>query len=185
MNYHQTDLVDDAEQAVIATGQQLAAEQTVMIGVTEVCFVLVSTDAGRCACSALLKRVRSVCLSVHLSFPQVQEKRKVIVQYSGDQPPSLQELVDSGQLPQEALEDEVIFERVQDEGGVVQSEGSEQRTVTVYREQHGSGGHESAAGEDSTGQFAVWNGMTITEGQRNKTVAVGQTIGAGGEIEVR
>ena len=51
-------------------------------------------------------------LSLSVSLPQVQEKRKVIVQYSGDQPPSLQELVDSGQLPQEALESEVIFEKV-------------------------------------------------------------------------
>ena len=48
-----------------------------------------------------------------LIFPWVQEKRKIIVQYSGDQPPSLQELVDSGQLPQEALEGEVTFERVE------------------------------------------------------------------------
>ncbi len=51
-------------------------------------------------------------LSLSVSSPQVQEKRKVIVQYSGDQPPSLQELVDTGQLPQEALESEVIFEKV-------------------------------------------------------------------------
>ena len=51
----------------------------------------------------------SVSLSIH---PQVQEKHKVTVQYSGDQPPSLQELVDSGQLPKEALEDEVVFEKV-------------------------------------------------------------------------
>ena len=51
-------------------------------------------------------------LGLSVSLPQVQEKRKVIVQYSGDQPPSLQELVDSGQLPQEALEGEVIFEKV-------------------------------------------------------------------------
>ena len=51
-------------------------------------------------------------LGLSVSLPKVQEKRKVIVQYSGDQPPSLQELVDSGQLPQEALEGEVIFEKV-------------------------------------------------------------------------
>ena len=47
------------------------------------------------------------------------------MQYSGDQPPSLQELVDSGQLPKEALEAEVIFERV--EQGVLGGEVSAEK----------------------------------------------------------
>lgn len=42
MDYQQTDLVEGAGQVVMATGQQLVGGQTVMMGVTEVCSVLVS-----------------------------------------------------------------------------------------------------------------------------------------------
>ena len=142
-----------------------------------------------CTCIAVHKE-GSVCLSV---CPQVQERHKVIIQYSGDQPPSLQELVDSGQLPQEVLEADVTFEKVEGEGGLVQSTGSEQRTVTVHREQLASGGfHVSGAGEVSggqvasgSGQDAVEGGMAIVEGQRGQTVTGGQMVVAGGGIEVR
>ena len=109
------------------------------------------------------------------------------MQYSGDEPPSLQELVDSGQLPKEALEAEVIFERVGSEG-VVQSPGPDQRTVTAYQDQHESGGlHVLEAKGVSAGGGGE---MAVTEGQievqMEKTVlGGGQTIVAGGDIEVR
>ena len=100
----------DAEaQLTVAKGQQqMAYNEAVMMERTEVClyqrWVLLCVVV-----SHVQVREGFVCLSVCL---QVQEKRRVTVQYSGDQPPSLQELVDSGQLPQEALEGEVIFEKV-------------------------------------------------------------------------
>ena len=99
----------DAEaQLTVAKGQQqMAYNEAVMMGRTEVCFVP-ALGPVVCGCVTCASEGR-VCLSVCL---QVQEKRRVTVQYSGDQPPSLQELVDSGQLPQEALEGEVIFEKV-------------------------------------------------------------------------
>ena len=49
------------------------------------------------------------------------------MQYSGDQPPSLQELVDSGQLPQEVLEGEVTFERVEQGVSGQVSDGKKRR----------------------------------------------------------
>ena len=57
------------------------------------------------------------------------------MQYSGDEPPSLQELVDSGQLPREALEAEVTFERV--EQGVLGGE------VNVEKKRRGWFGRKS------------------------------------------
>ena len=95
------------------TQQQVAFQQTV--GKTEVCCVLVPsyTVSCRIVCKCMQVREGSVCLSVCLSVcPQVQQKRQVTVEYSGDQPPSLQELVDSGQLPPEALGADVTFKKV-------------------------------------------------------------------------
>lgn len=118
----------------------------------------------------------------------------VTVQYSGDQPPSLQQLINIGQLPPETREGDVTFVRVEEGGaGVGQSSVSGQRTVTVHREQRGSSEFGMSGGREvsvEVGQVAVAGGMATIEGQMQEQIeqrvtAGGQMVVAGGEIEVR